>query len=236
MAGLDGAAMGLDDRVANYALAARRVATPDVILEDGFVVVEGGSVREVGRGLPPSGTAVVDLGDMLIVPGFIDVHVHGGGGAQVNCATREEVEASVRHMAAFHARHGTTALVATTVSDSPEALRAAVEGVAAVTRAPGDGSQPAPAGSSGTAARGPLSWAPTSRGHGSPGRGREPSTRDPAAPLRHRVRRPGQAVAGEPADRYSGAGAGGSPGPHCRRLLGRGGGLDRSHRCGPRHR
>lgn len=132
--------MGLDDRVANYALAARRVATPDVILEDGFVVVEGGSVRDVGRGLPPSGVAVVDLGDMLIVPGFIDVHVHGGGGAQVNCATREEVEASVRHMAAFHARHGTTALVATTVSDSPEALRAAVEGVAAVTRAPGDGS------------------------------------------------------------------------------------------------
>ena len=180
MAGLGGRAMGLDDRVANYALAARRVATPDVILEDGFVVVEGGSVRDVGRGLPPSGTAVVDLGDMLIVPGFIDVHVHGGGGAQVNCATREEVEASVRHMAAFHARHGTTALVATTVSDSPEALRAAVEGVAAVTRAPGT-AQPAPAARL-APLRGPLSWAPTSRGHGSPGRGREPSTREPCGP------------------------------------------------------
>ena len=73
---------------------------------------------------------------MLIAPGFVDLHVHGGGGAQVNCATREEVEVSVRSMARFHARHGTTALLATTVSDSPQALRTAVEGVAAVATAP----------------------------------------------------------------------------------------------------
>jgi N-acetylglucosamine-6-phosphate deacetylase len=126
--------MALTEGGPAYVLSARRVATPDEIVQDGFVVVEGGSVREVGRGLPAAGAATVDLGDMLIAPGFIDVHVHGGGGAQVNCATREEVGTSVRQMARFHAQHGTTALVATTVSDSPEALRAAVEGVAAVTR------------------------------------------------------------------------------------------------------
>ena len=93
-------------------------------------------MSEVGCGSAPTTTTTVDLGDMLIAPGFVDVHVHGGGGAQVNCATREEVEASVRSMARFHAMHGTTALLATTVSDSPEALRAAVEGVAAVASAP----------------------------------------------------------------------------------------------------
>jgi N-acetylglucosamine-6-phosphate deacetylase len=135
--------MALTERVANYALSARRLATPSEMLPDGFVVIEGGSVSEVGSGAPPAGIAVVDLGDMLIAPGFIDLHVHGGGGAQVNNATREEVEASVRRMAVFHAGHGTTALVPTTVSDSPEALRTAVEGVAAVTRAsaaePGQG-------------------------------------------------------------------------------------------------
>ena len=51
------------------------------------------------------------LGDMLIAPGFVDVHVHGGGGAQVNCATREEVEASVAQHGAFsrHARHNRSA-------------------------------------------------------------------------------------------------------------------------------
>ena len=115
-----------------FVLVAARVATPIELLENGFVVVEGGSVRDVGCGAPPTVGTVVDLGDTLIAPGFVDVHVHGGGGAQVNCPTREEVEESVRSMARFHARHGTTALVATTVSDSPEALRTAVEGVATV--------------------------------------------------------------------------------------------------------
>ncbi len=129
--------MAIDERVPDYVLCAKRVATPHEIVSDGFVVVEGGSVLDVGRGLPPAGAPTVDLGDVLIAPGFIDVHVHGGGGAQVNCATRDEVETSVRRMAQFHAQHGTTALVPTTVSDSPEALRVAVEGVAAVTRAPG---------------------------------------------------------------------------------------------------
>jgi N-acetylglucosamine-6-phosphate deacetylase len=122
--------------VKRFVLAAARVATPTELLENGFVVIEGGSVSEVGCGSAPPTTTTVDLGDMLIAPGFVDVHVHGGGGAQVNCATREEVEASVSSMARFHAMHGTTALLATTVSDSPEALRAAVEGVAAVASAP----------------------------------------------------------------------------------------------------
>jgi N-acetylglucosamine-6-phosphate deacetylase len=126
--------MALARRPANYVLSARRVATPVEIVQDGFVVVEGGSVRQVGRGSRPYAATTVHLGDLMIAPGFIDVHVHGGGGAQVNCATREEVEASVRRMAQFHAGHGTTSLVATTVSDSPESLRVAVEGVAAVTR------------------------------------------------------------------------------------------------------
>ncbi len=65
-----------------------------------------------------------------MAPGFIDQHVHGGGGAEVNCATGEEVVVSVLRLARFHATHGTTALVATTVSDSVIALRTAVEGVA----------------------------------------------------------------------------------------------------------
>jgi N-acetylglucosamine-6-phosphate deacetylase len=125
--------------VTRFVLVAARVATPTELLENGFVLIEGGSVSQVGSGAPPATATVVDLGDTLIAPGFVDVHVHGGGGAQVNCPTREEVEESVRTMARFHACHGTSALLATTVSDSPEALRTAVEGVAAVAKAPHGG-------------------------------------------------------------------------------------------------
>jgi N-acetylglucosamine-6-phosphate deacetylase len=166
--------MAVDERVPNYVLCAKRIATPHEMVPDGFVVVEGGSVLDVGRGLPPVGAAMVDLGDMLIAPGFIDVHVHGGGGAQVNCATSEEVETSVRRMAQFHAQHGTTALVPTTVSDSPEALRVAVEGVAAVTRAPGTAAAAVVLGSN---LEGP--WIARSRaGAQFPGALRPPSTEE----------------------------------------------------------
>ncbi len=68
----------------------------------------------------------------LVTPGFVDLHVHGGAGADVM-----EGEAAVRHMAAFHLRHGTTALLATTVCAPRETLLRAAAAVGAVVRAPG---------------------------------------------------------------------------------------------------
>ena len=64
--------------------------------------------------------------DRFILPGFIDLHVHGGGGGD----TMDGAE-GVATLARFHARHGTTALLPTTVTaPAPDLLRAA-EGVAA---------------------------------------------------------------------------------------------------------
>ncbi|MGH8980680.1 MAG: N-acetylglucosamine-6-phosphate deacetylase [Acidimicrobiales bacterium] len=83
-----------------------------------------------------SRSRLLDVGDRRIAPGFVDVHVHGGGGSQVNAASAEESEAAAHALASFHARHGTTALLATTVSDSPDRLAATVAGIARATRAP----------------------------------------------------------------------------------------------------
>jgi N-acetylglucosamine-6-phosphate deacetylase len=65
--------------------------------------------------------------DVYILPGFIDTHVHGGGGAD----TMDGAE-GVRQLARFHARHGTTTLLPTTITNPWENILAALEGIAAV--------------------------------------------------------------------------------------------------------
>lgn len=73
----------------------------------------------------------------IVLPGFIDLHVHGGGGADVM-----EGAAAVHTLAQLHARHGTTALLATTMTAPPDALHAALDGVAqAMAEGPGEGAR-----------------------------------------------------------------------------------------------
>lgn len=67
----------------------------------------------------------------FILPGFIDLHVHGGGGADTMAGA-----ASVRTMARCHAAHGTTALLATTVTAPVDDIDAALDGIETVRRHP----------------------------------------------------------------------------------------------------
>jgi N-acetylglucosamine-6-phosphate deacetylase len=64
--------------------------------------------------------------DRFVLPGFIDLHVHGGAGADIMAGAD-----AVRRMARFHARHGTTALLATTVTAPRQDLLAAFRGIGA---------------------------------------------------------------------------------------------------------
>ncbi len=68
----------------------------------------------------------------FMVPGFVDLHVHGGGGADAM-----QGEAAVRTMVRCHARHGTTALLATTVTAPVADIDLALAGIEAVRRNPG---------------------------------------------------------------------------------------------------
>lgn len=123
-----------------FVLAARQVATPSELLQDAFVAIEGHSICEVGQGKPPASAGpVVQLGEALLAPGFVDIHVHGGGGQDVNRPTPEQAARAALDMAAFHARHGTTSLVATTVSDTHEVLLSALEGIAEAAERPFSG-------------------------------------------------------------------------------------------------
>jgi N-acetylglucosamine-6-phosphate deacetylase len=67
--------------------------------------------------------------DRFVLPGLVDLHVHGGGGADCMAG-----EAAVRAMARFHARHGTTSLLATTVTAPADELLAAFAAIGTVAR------------------------------------------------------------------------------------------------------
>jgi N-acetylglucosamine-6-phosphate deacetylase len=85
----------------------------DRLVPNAGLAVEGGRFVEVGAA-PAGGT---DLGGMYLAPGFVDLHVHGGDGADFMDGTPEAFRAVCR----CHARHGTTSLTPTsTVATGPQ--------------------------------------------------------------------------------------------------------------------
>jgi N-acetylglucosamine-6-phosphate deacetylase len=92
-----------------------RLVTPDDVLENAWLQVVDGGILAVGlrsQGMPADGERPEDLGDVTVVPGFVDIHTHGGGGATYS--TTDPAEA--RKVAAFHAKHGTTTTMASLVT------------------------------------------------------------------------------------------------------------------------
>lgn len=115
-------------------LRAARVLTGGGILEPGEVGIdlEAGVVSSLG---PPGGDREGrQLGEHLVAPGFVDVHVHGGDGADVNGVDSASLAESLDRLSRFHAAHGTTTMLATTVSDTPERLAASLTAIAAAAR------------------------------------------------------------------------------------------------------
>lgn len=108
--------------------------TGDTVLRDGFVVIDNGKIADV-TGKAPSGVIDLDRTGMLVAPGFIDMHVHGGGGADFMRGNVESVRAVLRS----HARHGTTGLLATTITATRENVDACIRAVKAVAKDPGEG-------------------------------------------------------------------------------------------------
>ena len=102
-----------------------RIVTPDGVI-DGHVDIDGERIAAVTG--TPSGRA----GDLpWILPGFVDIHVHGGGGHTFTTGDPE----SARGAAAFHLRHGTTTMLASLVSSPVELMRKATEALAPLTEA-----------------------------------------------------------------------------------------------------
>ncbi|WEO96717.1 N-acetylglucosamine-6-phosphate deacetylase [Streptomyces sp. FXJ1.172] len=94
-------------------LTGARVVLPGAVVDDGRVCVEGTRIVAAAA----ESAEVVDLTGHWLVPGFVDIHNHGGGGASFS-GSAEEILRAVR----THRAHGTTTLVASTVTDEMDLL------------------------------------------------------------------------------------------------------------------
>ena len=92
-------------------LCADSVITPDRELTPGWVLVEDGKVRELGEGRGPESVETVDLAGLTLVPGFVDVHVHGGGGFSFDSGSVKDVDGYRRWVVST----GVTSLLATAI-------------------------------------------------------------------------------------------------------------------------
>jgi N-acetylglucosamine-6-phosphate deacetylase len=99
----------LTDQQAGYLLTGGRVVTPDGVLAPGWIQTSGTQIEAVAPG-DPQGQAgnATDVHGQWILPGFVDMHAHGGGGTSFTEGTAQDARAA----AAFHLAHGTTSIVA----------------------------------------------------------------------------------------------------------------------------
>ncbi|MFZ3596068.1 N-acetylglucosamine-6-phosphate deacetylase [Streptomyces sp. BH104] len=95
-------------------LTGARVVLPTGTVTDGRVIVDGTKIA----GAEPDGAETVDLTGHWVVPGFVDMHNHGGGGASFTSGAIDEVLKGVR----THQQHGTTTIVPSLVTSDMDFL------------------------------------------------------------------------------------------------------------------
>jgi N-acetylglucosamine-6-phosphate deacetylase len=107
-------------------IGAGAIALDGRICRPGWLHTSGRQILDCGTGRPPA-PADFNWADAIVVPGFVDMHVHGGGGASYTDGSLADIERA----AAFHRGHGTTSTLASLVTASPPdlltGLRALVE-------------------------------------------------------------------------------------------------------------
>lgn len=117
-----------------------RIITPMRIIDNGVLIVENSKISYVGPGsktrIPPN-ARVIDVGGKYLTPGFIDIHLHGGGGADVMDATAEAME----KISVAHAKGGATSIVPTTTTAPMDDIIKAVEAIVSAKKSTLPGAQ-----------------------------------------------------------------------------------------------
>ncbi len=108
---------------------------PDRLLENATLIFSDRIESIAQVGLSANGAQVTDATGCWVLPGFVDIHVHGGGGADFMDGTVD----AMRRAGRAHLRNGTTTLFPTTTTGSAEQILAMIE---ACRQLAGDGELP----------------------------------------------------------------------------------------------
>jgi N-acetylglucosamine-6-phosphate deacetylase len=101
-----------------------RIITPYRVLHGATLLITGGKITALSEGdIDAPEAQTIDAGGNYVAPGFIDIHVHGGGGYDFMDGTEEAFFGVAR----LHARHGTTSMTPTTLSCDREELQRILE-------------------------------------------------------------------------------------------------------------
>jgi N-acetylglucosamine-6-phosphate deacetylase len=117
------------------AFTASRLYTPVEEIQNPLLVVEDGRISEVSSRSTkdvPGNTSLVDFGDAVLAPGFLDIHMHGGAGLDLMRA----LPAELPRLGKFLTTHGVTGYFATTVAAPLDATCAALGRLADAIEAP----------------------------------------------------------------------------------------------------
>lgn len=100
---------------------------PHQIIPQGDIWLENGRIKAISsEPIPNDGNAsVIDVQGQIISPGFIDLHIYGGGGASVMDATPEAIQTILR----THAQYGTTGMLVSTVTAEIPLLISALQAI-----------------------------------------------------------------------------------------------------------
>ncbi|AST56602.1 N-acetylglucosamine-6-phosphate deacetylase [Thermoanaerobacterium thermosaccharolyticum] len=121
----------------NILLRHGEIYTHNGILYNGDLLISDGKISEIGVNITKEDAETIDLNGKKVVPGFIDIHIHGGVGYDVMDASYEALNSISVHLA----RHGVTSFCATTMTMDVQNIQSALKNINDTMKKGTDGAQ-----------------------------------------------------------------------------------------------
>ncbi|MDK9871909.1 MAG: N-acetylglucosamine-6-phosphate deacetylase [Staphylococcus equorum] len=111
--------------MAEYVIENGRIYTEAELIEQGYIIVKDDKITDIGKGDYEGALTTYDAQGQHVLPGFIDVHMHGGYGEDAMDASYE----GLKHLAESLLSEGTTSYLATTMTQSDDNITKALENI-----------------------------------------------------------------------------------------------------------